>query len=127
MTKKRWIVLAGLLAVCVALTLAALALLAAGTGVTPANIERIENGMTRAEVEEILGGPGVGFSPRGPTIWHHHDESYVAVYSGRDNPVFGNRSYDGAQVAVHFDRDNRVISRTQPENFRQKLYRLLRL
>jgi len=106
MTKKRWIVLAGILAACVCLTLAVLALLPPRPGVTPANIERIEDGMTRAEVETILGGPGEslgsylaryptspliirgGTKYRGATVWHHpHDGTYVTVYFDRDNRV----------------------------------------
>src|SRR5262249_15428976 len=58
MTKKRWIVLAGMLAACVCLTLAVLAMLPPRPGVTPSNIERIKDGMTLEEVEKVLGGPG---------------------------------------------------------------------
>jgi hypothetical protein len=129
MTKKRWIVLAGLLAACVCLTLAVLALLPPRPGVTPANIERIENGMTRTEVETILGGPGRGLSRWRPFLKinkrvtvcasdHPHDETVV----WHDPP---NRTY----VIVYFDGDIRVTGKTagQPATFLQKLRHLLHL
>ena len=116
MTKKRWIVLAGMLAACVCVTLAVLALLPPRPGVTPANIERIEDGMTQEEVEKILGGPGVNllastsFVPRGRVVvWDH--------------------PHDGTYVRVGFDRDNRVIGKDwgPPETLLRKLRRLLHL
>ena len=112
MTKKRWIVLAGILAACVWLALAVLALLPPRPGITPANIQRIEEGMTLAEVEEILGGPGVERWPRFDThvvTWNHpHDETWVTVW---------------------LDQANRVTlsAPIPPETFMQKLKRLLRL
>jgi len=127
MTKKRWIVLAGMVAACVCLTLAVLALLPPRPGVTPANIERIEDGMTRAEVEKILGGPGESLG------------SYLAHYPTSPLIIMGGKKYrgasvwrhphDGTFVAVYFFPDNRVTGRqsAQPETFRQKLCRLLRL
>jgi hypothetical protein len=118
MTKKRWIVLTGMLAACVCLTLAVLALLPPRPGVTPANIQCIEKGMTLAEVEKILGGPGK-VTPADPEhiteiVWHHPDEE--------------------TSVIVWFDADNRVTGRPssqlapfRQETFWQKLRRLLRL
>jgi hypothetical protein len=125
MTKKRWIVLAGMLAACVCLTLAVLALLPPRPGVTLANIDRIENGMTRAEIEKLLGGAGVELSDWVPlrTI----NAACVTVVAW-DHP------HDGTHVAVYFDRDNRVIGKDwkewgpgPPETFLQKLQRLLHL
>jgi hypothetical protein len=55
MTKKRWMVLASLLAAGVCLTLAVLALLPPRPGVTKANFDRIEEGMTLDEINTILG------------------------------------------------------------------------
>jgi hypothetical protein len=129
MTKKRWVVPAGMLAACVCLTLAVLALLPPRPGVTPANIERIEDGMTVAEVEKILGGPGESF-------W-----SYLAR-SSSTSPLgivggtkFGNtmlvwhHPHDGTCVAVSFDRDARVKGKFSgpPETFMQRVQRLLHL
>jgi hypothetical protein len=55
-TKKRLFLIAAPLAA-VAVTLGILAMLPPHPGVTRANFDRIEKGMTRAEVEEIFGGP----------------------------------------------------------------------
>ena len=117
MTKKRWIVLAGMLAACVCLTLAVLALLPPRPGVTPADIARIENGMTRTEVERILGGSG--------TVY------FDAVDSpgGQLTEIRWGQPHDETCVDVWFDRDNRVISKIShpPDTFMQKLRRWLRL
>ena len=112
MTKKRWIVLAGVLVACVWLTLAVLPLMPPRPGITPANIQRIEEGMTLAEVEEILGGPGVERWPRFDT-----------------HVVTWNHPHDGTYVRVGFDRDNRVIGKDwgPPETLLRKLRRLLHL
>jgi hypothetical protein len=127
MTKKRWIVLAGMLAACVGLTLAVLALLPAGPGVTPANIERIENGMTQAEVEEILGSPGMLGRPwvAFPSDWG----PVPPINAERVTMCLWDNPHDGINVAVFFDRDNRVTGRMSgpPETFLQKLRRLLHL
>jgi hypothetical protein len=112
MTKKRWIVVAGILAACVCLTLGVLAMLPPRPGVTPANIERIEDGMTLAEVEKILGGPGPDF------------------ISGRAAKILAwNNPHYGTWVHVVFDCDNRVIGKVweSPETFLQRVQRLLHL
>ena len=137
MTKKRWIVLAGILAACVCATLAVLALLPPRPGVTLANIERIEKGMTLAEVEKILGGPGEisasdplsGFSsidPWGREIWV---SGPCIIDSSRTVVVWG-RLYEGPCVAVSFNRDsNRVREKNwwPRETFLQSLFNSLRL
>ena len=56
MTKKRLFLLASLPLV-IAVALGVLAMLPPSPGVTKANFNRIEIGMTIAEVEAILGGP----------------------------------------------------------------------
>ena len=62
MTKKRLAIAVGLAAGCLSLTLAALTMLPPGPAVTKSNFDRVEKGMTRAEVEVILGIQ----SPRAP-------------------------------------------------------------
>src|ERR1035438_9324153 len=57
MTKKRLLLIASLPLVIV-VTLGVLAMLPPRPGVTKANFDRIEKGMTRAEVEQIFGGKG---------------------------------------------------------------------
>jgi hypothetical protein len=55
MRKTRWLLLGLLLASIVGVVLVVLALLPPRPGVTKENFDRIQNGMTRAEVAEILG------------------------------------------------------------------------
>ena len=55
MTKKRWFIATALLATCAGLTLAVQALLPPSPGVTKANFDRIEVGMTKSEVEVRFG------------------------------------------------------------------------
>jgi hypothetical protein len=120
MTKKSWFVLAGIMAACVCLTLAVLALLPPRPGVTRANIDRIEDGMTLAEVEKILAGRGPASLFGGPI----HTKS-----SGGIRGRVWHHPHDGTYVAVYFDRENRVIRKDwgPPETFMQKLRRLLHL
>lgn len=55
MTKKRWLLVTMCLVTLIGLPILVIALLPPRPGVTEANIERVEIGMTRAEVEGILG------------------------------------------------------------------------
>src|SRR5262249_43999136 len=84
-------------------------------GVTWANFERIEDGMTQEEVEKILGGPGVD--------WLSPGRGVRVTYFIWDHP------YDRTQVFVGF-RDNHVIQKEwggPPDTFMQKLKRWFRL
>ena len=122
MTKKRWILLAGILAACVCLTLAVLALLPPRPGVTLANIERIEKGMTLAEVEKILGGPG--------KVFDSDPLSHLSIIDSSRTVVVWGRLYEGPCVAVSFDRNtNRVRGKNwEPQDtFLQRLFNSLRL
>jgi hypothetical protein len=56
-TKKHLLLIAALLIAVITLALGLLAMMPPGPGVTKANFDRIKEGMTRAEVEEIFGGP----------------------------------------------------------------------
>jgi hypothetical protein len=57
MKKKWWIIATALIAGCIGLVLGVLALLPPRPGVTKENFDRIEEGMSRAKVEEVFGGP----------------------------------------------------------------------
>ena len=57
MTRKRLLLIA-VLPLAFAVTLGVLAMLSPNPGVTKAKFDRIEKGMTLAEVEAIFGGPG---------------------------------------------------------------------
>jgi hypothetical protein len=114
MTKKRWIVLASLFAVGVCVTLTVLALLPLRPGVTQANIERIETGMTFEEVEAILGEPLPGESV---TITGHKVKKMVWC-----NPRAN------TYAIVYFDAENRVVfNEPGPPTFFRKLRNFFRL
>lgn len=94
MTKKRRCLIAAcVLAACVGVVWAVLALLPPQPGVTKVNFDRIEDGMSISEVEQILGGPGVafhGFANRPPAtfVWTGDGES-LAFVEFTDNSVRG--------------------------------------
>jgi len=58
MKKKWWIIAAATIAACIGLAFVIPALRPWRPGVTKENFDRIEIGMTRTEVEAILGSPG---------------------------------------------------------------------
>ena len=81
-TRKRLLLSAPLLAVLVCMVLIALAMLPAKPGVTKANFDRIEIGMTKEEVDSFFGPPPMApirtpNAPGGETVWlwrsHHVD------------------------------------------------------
>lgn len=84
--KKRHLITAGVMAACVGLVLGVLAMLPPSPGVTKANFDRIEIGMTMTEVEAILGSHCVG-----PVVNHN-------IYWWRDDKGFGS-----GDAIVHFD------------------------
>jgi len=53
--KRRYLIVAGILAGCVCAALGVVAMLPPQPGVTKANFDRIEIGMTKSEVEQIFG------------------------------------------------------------------------
>jgi hypothetical protein len=127
MTKRRWVVLVGLLAVGVCLTLAVLALLPPRPGVTKANFDRIEDGMTRQEVERILGGPGSLLAENGKIIG-----SPGKRFAINGDLFLWGHPLNNTNVFVSFDDGDRVIGKDwkdwgPPETFLQKLQRLLHL
>ena len=91
MTKqRRYLISAGVLAVCVCVVLVVLALLPPRTGVTKANFDRIQDGMSIAEVELILGGAGQpfhGFANQKQTLVWLGDDGSLAFVEVADNSV----------------------------------------
>jgi hypothetical protein len=80
MTKKRLLLIASL-PLAVALVIGVLAMLPPRPGVTKANFDRIETGMTESEVEQILGGKAkcrVG-GETVEAIWEADDASSTLV------------------------------------------------
>ena len=82
MMAKRGFTFAGVLVVCVALVLA---FLAPRHGVTRANYDRIERGMTLSEVQELFGKEGTIFHgyPNKAEIaycWENEDRSFAILF-----------------------------------------------
>jgi hypothetical protein len=100
----------------VALSLAVVWLLWPRLGITPENAERIQNGMTRADVEKLLGGPARNESGLPDNFIN---DAFVnaepdEIKRGRLNP--GAKPFDdrrwaspGFVVLVAFDDSGRVI------------------
>jgi hypothetical protein len=117
-TRRRWL-LFGLPAMLVLLGVAAVLLWSPATVITPENAEKIENGMTLAEVEQVLGG-----SPRNESGMPDNfiNDAFVMadaeeLKTGRLRP--GPRPFEdkrwaspGYVVVVQFDDSDRVVRHT---------------
>ena len=84
MTRKRLGVIAGMFVSMACLVLVTLAMFPLRPGVTKANFDRIEEGMTRAQVEEFFGRPGTVIRHDGPggkaaITWEADDRSGASV------------------------------------------------
>ncbi len=112
---RKHLLLLGPPSVAVAVMLSALALLwSPHPGVTKANFDRIEEGMTNAEVEQLLGGTGLPFHG-----FAHHEPPRTFVWEGDD----------GSVVFVEFT-DNSVMSKKwepSTESITDRLRRWLHL
>jgi hypothetical protein len=100
MTKRRLLLLAALPLVIV-VTLGVLAMLPPNTrpGVTKANFDRIEIGMTMAEVEEILGGKGKSFDEDDKAFMYWDaDDGSLATIRFVDNCVPDKTWYDSDET-----------------------------
>ena len=81
MTKKRLFLIGGFLAACVCLPLGIIAVMPPGPGVTKANFDRIQEGMTKPEVQAILGEGSM------PSFFHgdmHGGFMTSQTYTGAD-------------------------------------------
>jgi hypothetical protein len=112
MTKKRLLLIASVPLAIVAVTLGVLAMLPPRPGVTKANFDRIEKGMTKAQVEEILGEKGF----------------LVKVKKG-DAPCLYWNAGDGAEVWIRFSDDcvNGDMTWSADETFLDKIRSWLHL
>jgi hypothetical protein len=95
MRKNRWLLLGLLLACIVGVVVVVLALLPPGPGVTKENFDRIEVGMTCAEVEALFGGPANVWTPWPNTRNENEWEDKTS----------------GDSATVDFDENNRVTAR----------------
>ena len=93
MNKKWWFSIAALFALAVALVIAIPMLLPPTPGVTYANYSRLEKGMTRRQVEDLLGKPNgqalpwIAFEGSGRdenSHWHHEDDTLSIRFDEND-------------------------------------------
>jgi SmpA / OmlA family len=121
MTKKRLIATVGTLACLVFVGLFLLAMFPFA-GVTTANFDRIEEGMTRDEVERLLGNPSAS---RWPKRKIYYMPQLPKLPPGCAETEWG--GYEGI-VVIHFDDKGTVIQKIMfgsPEPFRDKIHRWL--
>jgi hypothetical protein len=105
--KRRYLIAAAILSACVCAALGVLALMPAGPGVTIANVKRIEQGMSRAELVSLLGEP-TGVLGNGALDW---------------------QCADGTRLIIGFDggRSGAMVLNSSTETLPQKLRRWLHL
>ena len=113
MAKRRFI-WAGIVAGCVALVPVVLALLSSGSGITKANYDRIEKGMTLAKVQELFGKEGV--------VFHGYPNEAAQAYCWEN---------EGRSLAILFFDDNKkVVEKAKwaesRESIGDKICRLIR-
>jgi outer membrane protein assembly factor BamE (lipoprotein component of BamABCDE complex) len=101
------------------LAVVACALLPSGPGVTKANFYRIEDGMSLAQVEALLGPPDYN-SPSG--------RNWELLYNGKTHVGHTRRVWGGDDggARIDFDEEGRVFSKTwvdNPESFLDRLRR----
>jgi hypothetical protein len=88
--KRRYLISAAVLAACVGIAFGVLAMLPPRPGVTKANFDRIEKGMTREDVEVLFGG-------KGDWRWIVGDWEVKSEWMWRDN--------DGVEATINFEND----------------------
>jgi hypothetical protein len=106
MTKKHFLLIVAL-PLSIAVTLCVLAMIPPRPGVTKANYDRIETGMTKAEVEEIFGGKEIdllaapmknrSWDVFGRSVWTADDGSEAWISFG-DDCVYQKRWYESAET-----------------------------
>ena len=77
--KKRLLLIASL-PLTIVVTLCVLAMLPPSPGVTKANFDRIEKGMTKAEVEQIFGEKGEWDAEIDRLVWQADDGTWACVW-----------------------------------------------
>jgi len=101
MTKKRWLLVAACLASLIVVPTVVTALLPPGPGTTKANFDRVEVGMTKAEVEAILGAPSKHKLP---------PPAPGGMKPGHSRQLWGGNSGQIA-VGIVFDEDGKVFEK----------------
>jgi hypothetical protein len=94
--KRRYLIVAGILAGCVCAALGVVAMLPPQPGVTKANFDRVEEGMTLAEVEAILGERKrqsiTGGSPQ-HFRWYHADGTQITIENSQSDWAAGRKHF----------------------------------
>ena len=107
MTKKHLMVAVAILAACAPLVLAVLAILPPRPGISKANFDRITVGMSKAEIQEILGGAASITSPGGKTYTQLAGIHGNRTPDGLLHQVWGGDTgvaiiaFDAQELAVH--------------------------
>jgi hypothetical protein len=116
MMKWRWLAIAGVLGVVACMTLLVLGLMPAGPGVTKANFDRIQAGMSRTEVEDFFGRPADTKTLHGGRKIRHTVEGWQG---------------DGGNAAITSDEARGVVAEKEwfprDESILQRVRRWLRL
>jgi hypothetical protein len=110
MTKKKRFFLIAILPLTIALTLGVLAMLPPRPGVTKANFDRIQDGMTMAEVEEIFGAYPefrVGHAGNHKT-WRNPNGSLAHIWF--DTDLFGENKVWVSEKEWH-DSDETILDK----------------
>jgi hypothetical protein len=108
MTTKKRLVLISALPVIIVVALGVLAMIPPRPGVTKANFDRIEKGMTRAEVERIFGGPATEPNIAVLKDVYRNREQVEAIFGREGQGTEWGRYWkadDGAIAAIWFSDD----------------------
>lgn len=95
MIKRRWLWLGLLVAAIAGVVLTVLALLPPRPGITKENFDRIEEGMTRPEVEAILGGPANVDLMWFPDEWENRATGDLAIIRFDQESRVSSKQWDG--------------------------------
>jgi len=107
MTKKRWLLLTACLASLIAVPIVVYVFRPpAPAGVTQANFDRIMEGMTRVEVDEILGGAST----------QPFDHGHAGLPRGRKRVLYTTPGRRGAAIVVFDEQDRAVDKGFAPDN-----------
>jgi hypothetical protein len=114
--KRRCLIATGLLAICGIVAITVPMMLPPRPGVTKANCDRISKGMTRTEVEQVLGP--------------QHDRFAAMIASSSGTMSF--EQWVGADraaihVTFHDDRAHEISWQESPETFGEKIRRWLHM
>jgi hypothetical protein len=95
--KRRYLISAAVLAACVCIVIGVLAMLPPQTGVTKANFDRIEKGMTEKTVEEMFGGEC-------QTFWRYETRVFFG-HPATKQDILTWIGEDRSRATIVFDQD----------------------